>query len=225
MAGVPPNGFEGLLGDLLKAMGGAPAAAWFDAAKGLAVSVVADEQEGYNPDPVARIRLEELARVVAMHVGEVTGAAVETAVEPATRAAWAVAALTSWRARLEPLVATSAAPPPIAVAEDDARDGDAREVRLVDGADVRRAPGRLDRRAPRRARPRLLGVPPPLAHVPARARSWCATSGSSPRTGASTSTPSRRSRSPASSPLASSSRMRPSPRASRRCSPRRPRPR
>lgn len=120
MAGVPPNGFEGLLGDLLKAMGGAPAAAWFDAAKGLAVSVVADEQEGYNPDPVARIRLEELARVVAMHVGEVTGAPVETSVEPATRAAWAVAALTSWRPRLEPLVASSASPPPVAGVDDDA---------------------------------------------------------------------------------------------------------
>lgn len=120
MAGVPPNGFEGLLGDLLNAMGGAPATAWFDAAKGLAVSVVADEQEGHNPDPVARIRLEELARVVAMHLGEVTGAPVESEVEPVTRAAWAVAALTSWRPRLEPLVATSASAPPIPVAEDDA---------------------------------------------------------------------------------------------------------
>jgi putative hydrolase len=120
MAGVSPNGFEGLLGDLLKAMGGAPAAAWFDAAKGLAVSVVADEQEGYNPDPVARIRLEELTRVVAMHLGEVTGADVESSVEPATRAAWAVAALTSWRSRLEPLVTSSSSPPPITAVDDDA---------------------------------------------------------------------------------------------------------
>jgi putative hydrolase len=120
MAGVPPNGFEGLLGDLLKAMGGAPATAWFDAARGLAVSVVTDEQEGHNPDPVARIRLEELARVVAMHLGEVTGAPVETEIEPVTRAAWAVAALTSWRPRLEPLIAASASPPPLPVEEGDA---------------------------------------------------------------------------------------------------------
>jgi putative hydrolase len=120
MAGVPPNGFEGLLGDLLKAMGGAPATAWFDAAKGLAVSVVADEQESHNPDPVARIRLEELARVVAMHLGELTGDAAETEVEPVTRAAWAIAALTSWRPRLESLVASSATPPPIPDVEDDA---------------------------------------------------------------------------------------------------------
>lgn len=120
MAGVPPNGFEGLLGDLLKAMGGAPATAWFDAAKGLAVSVVADEQEGFNPDPVARIRLEELTRVVSMHLSEVTGAAVEFVVEPVSRAAWAVAALTSWRARLEPLVTSSASAPPVVADDEDA---------------------------------------------------------------------------------------------------------
>jgi putative hydrolase len=120
MAGVPPNGFEGLLGDLLKAMGGAPAAAWFDAAKGLAVSVVADEQEGHNPDPVARIRLEELARIVSMHVSEVTGAAAEATVEPVTRAAWAIAALTSWRPRLEPLVTSSSSPLPVVDVDDDA---------------------------------------------------------------------------------------------------------
>ena len=53
------------------------------------MSVVADEHEGYNPDPVARIRLEELARVVALHVAEVTGDAVDADVEPVTRAAWA----------------------------------------------------------------------------------------------------------------------------------------
>jgi hypothetical protein len=76
----PSNGFEGLLGDLLKAMGGSPAAAWFDAARALAVSVVADEHESYNPDPVTRIKLEELARVVSLHVAEVTGDAVDPVV-------------------------------------------------------------------------------------------------------------------------------------------------
>lgn len=107
----PSNGFEGLLGDLLKAMGGTPAAAWFDAARALAVSVVADEHEAHNPDPVTRIKLEELARVVSLHVAEVTGDAVDAIVEPATRAAWGVAALTSWRPRLEPLVASASAQP------------------------------------------------------------------------------------------------------------------
>jgi len=116
---VPPNGFEGLLGDLLKAMGGTPASAWFDAAKALAVSVVTDEQEAYNPDPVSRIRLEELAKVVAMHVGELTGTDVTGEVEPATRASWALAALESWRPRLEPLVAAASVAPPIAPDPDD----------------------------------------------------------------------------------------------------------
>ena len=115
----PSNGFEGLLGDLLKAMSSAPGAAWFDAAKALAVSVVADEHEAYNPDPVARIKLEELARVVSLHVAEVTGDAVDAVVEPVTRAAWGVAALTSWRPRLEPLVASASAQPASSDALDD----------------------------------------------------------------------------------------------------------
>jgi len=118
MAGVPSNGFEGLLGDLLKAMGGAPATAWYEAAKGLAHSVVADEQEGFNPDPVARIRLEELARVVGMHLEEATGLVAE-GVEPVTREAWAVAALASWRPRIEPLVHSASTAPPLPVEPDD----------------------------------------------------------------------------------------------------------
>jgi putative hydrolase len=113
VSGVPPNGFEGLLGDLLKAMGGAPATAWFEAAKGLALSVVADDAESGNPDPIARIRLEELSRVVALHVGELTGRNADEAVEPTTRSAWALAALASWRPRLEPLVASAATTPPV----------------------------------------------------------------------------------------------------------------
>lgn len=115
---VPPNGFEGLLGDLLKAMGGAPSTAWYEAAKALALSVVNDGEEAGNPDPVARIRLEELSHVVALHVTELTAIPTEDEVEPATRASWALAALESWRPRLEPLVAASAAPPRLDEDED-----------------------------------------------------------------------------------------------------------
>ncbi len=127
---VPPNGFEGLLGDLLKAMGGTPSAAWFDAAKALATSVVADDADAYNPDPVERIRLEELGRVVAMHVGEATGDLVEPDVEPVTRAAWALAALESWRPRLEPLVVAAGQQPPL-LDEDEADPGSAMLARFA----------------------------------------------------------------------------------------------
>jgi putative hydrolase len=115
---VPPNGFEGLLQDLLKAMGGAPSAAWFEAARALAISVVSDDEEASNLDPVARIRLEELTSVVARHIAEATGATADAAIEPVTRANWAVAALTSWRPRLEPLVAAASDPPSIPEGED-----------------------------------------------------------------------------------------------------------
>jgi putative hydrolase len=116
---VPPNGFEGLLGDLMKAMGGTPASAWFDAARALAISVVSDDQEARNLDPVARIRLEELAGVVALHVSELTGTAADPALEPATRASWAVAALESWRPRLEPIVAAASTAPPLSLDPED----------------------------------------------------------------------------------------------------------
>jgi putative hydrolase len=109
----PPNGFEGLLQDLLKAMGGTPSAAWFEAARALAISVVSDEGEANNLDPVGRIRIEELTGVVALHVAEATGAAADATVEPVTRANWAIAALTSWRPRLEPLVAAASDAPSI----------------------------------------------------------------------------------------------------------------
>ena len=106
----PSNGFEGLLGDLLKAMGGTPAAAWFDAAEGARHQRRRRRARKPQPGPVTRIKLEELARVVSLHVAEVTGNAVDGVVEPVTRASWGVAALTSWRPRLEPLVASASSP-------------------------------------------------------------------------------------------------------------------
>ena len=52
MAGVPPNGFEGLLGDLLKAMGGAPGRRVVRRGQGRSrSSVVTDEQEALQPRP------------------------------------------------------------------------------------------------------------------------------------------------------------------------------
>jgi putative hydrolase len=116
---VPPNGFEGLLGDLLKAMGGSSSSAWFDAARALAQSVVSDEEAGFNPDPVSRIQLEALSNIVAMHVSEVTGSTVSPDVDPVNRTAWALAALDSWRARIEPIVVAASQAPSIEVDPED----------------------------------------------------------------------------------------------------------
>jgi len=61
--GDPGNPLEGLLGDLLKMIGGAPggASAWFEAARSLAQGVATDGAPEGNVDPLLRIRLEELA--------------------------------------------------------------------------------------------------------------------------------------------------------------------
>jgi putative hydrolase len=116
---VGPNGFDGLLGDLLKAMGGSSSSAWFDAARALAQSVTTDEEAGFNPDPVSRIQLEQLSAIVALHVSEVTGSTVAPDADPVNRTEWALAALDSWRARIEPLVVAAAQAPTIEVDPED----------------------------------------------------------------------------------------------------------
>ena len=60
-----------------------------------------------NPDPLARVRLEELMRVAEMHVSEATGLQVGTGgvltVTAVTRTDWALRTLEDWRPRLEQL--------------------------------------------------------------------------------------------------------------------------
>jgi putative hydrolase len=103
----PDNPISGLLGDLLKVIGGASrgsAAPWLDAARALAVGVATDGAAEANPDPIERIKLEELARVVELHVEDATGLATgERAYVfvPASRGAWANRALDAWRPLLE----------------------------------------------------------------------------------------------------------------------------
>ncbi len=60
-----------------------------------------------NPDPVSRVRLEELIRVAEMHVSEATGLSVSAAAVPTiaavTPAQWALRTLDHWRPLLEKL--------------------------------------------------------------------------------------------------------------------------
>lgn len=97
------NPLQGLLGDLLKLIGGSPsgAAPWLEAARTLAQGVATDGQPEPNPDPLQRIHLEELARVAELHVAEATGLAAGSggsspALVPVGRGAWALATLDSW---------------------------------------------------------------------------------------------------------------------------------
>ena len=105
------NPFDGLLGDLLKIIGGQGGAApWLDSAKALAVNVVTgDEPEG-NVDPLERIAFEQLVPVVTLHIGELIGSPLApVAVEPITRPAWALAQLEAWTPMVEQVVAAQSA--------------------------------------------------------------------------------------------------------------------
>ena len=63
-----------------------------------------------NPDPSARIRIEELLRVAEMHVGETTGLAVSSggllSVRSVTPREWALRTLDDWKPLLEKLAST-----------------------------------------------------------------------------------------------------------------------
>jgi putative hydrolase len=110
--GGPGNPLQGLLGDLLKLIGGAQGGAtpWLDAAKALAHGVATDGAPEDNPDPVERIRLEELARVAELHVAEATGLPVSSGDHRPTflavgRGDWALRTLDAWTPHLERIVA------------------------------------------------------------------------------------------------------------------------
>ncbi len=114
--------FQGLLQDLLKVIGGAPGSqqAWLDAARSLAHGVATDGEADVNPDPIVRIRFEELGRVAELHVANLTGLQFDRPVDlmPVGRGAWALRALDAWAPTLGRMIeAQRAAPTPPVPAE------------------------------------------------------------------------------------------------------------
>jgi putative hydrolase len=104
------NPFDGLLGDLLKILGGQGTDAWIDSARTLAVGVASGGEAEENPDPLERIALEQLADIVGRHVIEVTGraAVAQVAIAPVNRSSWALSQLEAWRPSIEQVVAGQA---------------------------------------------------------------------------------------------------------------------
>ncbi len=107
--------FQGLLQDLLNVIGGAPGSqqAWLDAARSLAHGVASDGEPETNPDPIVRIRFEELARVAELHVANATGLPFDRspAFVPVGRGAWALAALDAWAPTIGRIVEVQRAAP------------------------------------------------------------------------------------------------------------------
>ncbi len=78
----------------------------FDIARQTGLWVATGGKSESNVDPVQRIRYEELFTIASLHVGEATGLVIEAAaaaVQLATRAEWAAAALEAYRPVLEKL--------------------------------------------------------------------------------------------------------------------------
>lgn len=112
---LPPGlgGFlPGLLGDLLKLLKTDSPLQW-DLALQLAQSVASDNGEEANPEPLDRIRLEELVKLADLHVGDVTGMARTSAmprITVATRGEWARRRLEGSRHLFEEIAGTLAPP-------------------------------------------------------------------------------------------------------------------
>lgn len=105
----PGNPFEGLpfLGDLAKMLQSSGPVSW-DAAKQFALQVATEGTSESNPDPLTRIKFEELARVADLRVSDLTGLSTSTTghvvtVLPVTRGEWSRRTLDAWRPLLERL--------------------------------------------------------------------------------------------------------------------------
>jgi putative hydrolase len=119
----PENPFSGvpLFGDLMRMLG-RQGSGW-DAATQFAVSIASGGTSEGNVDPSARIELEELAHIAAMHVGDVTGLAhTDVAVVPVNRTLWAHHAVRDYRPLFEDLTAALGRPPAGGLAPDELAD-------------------------------------------------------------------------------------------------------
>ncbi len=112
--GGPPgeNPFEGLpfLGDLARMLASQGPLSW-DAGRQFALQVATGGAPEANPDPVERIRLEELSRVAELRVADATGLPVSATGSPitfipVTRGEWARRTLDAYRPYLEHLASS-----------------------------------------------------------------------------------------------------------------------
>ena len=96
-----------MLGDLLRLIRTEGPLQW-ELAFQLATSVAAGDEPDPNPDPIARIRLEELSAIAELHVSDVTGMVLGSGgsslkLVPTTRVEWARRSLEAWRPLLDRL--------------------------------------------------------------------------------------------------------------------------
>jgi putative hydrolase len=137
MSGFGPTGddnpFEGMpflgdLGRLLGGMGGAGGGLQWDAARQMAMQVASGGESEANIDPIARMDVEQLARVADLHVAQKTGLSTSMTgrgvqVVPVTRMQWVQRSLDAYKPLFESL-ATSLSTTPDPPADPGADQGD-----------------------------------------------------------------------------------------------------
>lgn len=107
---IAPGGgdfLRNMLGDLLRLIPTGGPLQW-ELAYQLAMSVAAGDEADPNPDPMVRIRLEELSAIAELHVADVTGMVLGSGgaklrLVPITRVEWARRSLDAWRPLLDRL--------------------------------------------------------------------------------------------------------------------------
>lgn len=104
-----------MLGDLLRLIRTEGPLQW-ELAFQLATSVAEGDEPDPNPDPIARIRLEELSAIAQLHVADVTGMVLGSGgtsvrLVPTSRVEWARRSLEAWRPLLDRLASDLTSPP------------------------------------------------------------------------------------------------------------------
>ncbi len=105
-----------MLGDLVRMMPSGTGLQW-QLAYQLAAQITAGGGPDPNPDPIERIRFEELSAIAELHVSEVTGMPIAPAggavrLVPASRVEWTRRTLDIWRPVLDRLAAALGPPDP-----------------------------------------------------------------------------------------------------------------
>lgn len=110
--GGQPGPFGDLMRNLAQLFTNQGPVNW-EVAQQLAVWTATGGADEANPDPVSRLRLEELLRVAELHVADATGLAASSAgvltASCLTRRDWALRTLVAWRPLLEALATSMAA--------------------------------------------------------------------------------------------------------------------
>ena len=116
MSEIGPFGGGGPFEDLMKNLArlfSSPGPINWEIARQLAQWTSTGGQADANPDPLTRVRLEELVRVAELHVGDATGMAVSSGgvlkAKVVSRSEWALWTLDAWRPLLERLASAMAA--------------------------------------------------------------------------------------------------------------------